>query len=72
VRTGLDMLFRSVIGMRGTLTGEHGVGLSKAAYLPLEQSSEVIALQRRLKDTFDPKHLLNPGKIFLSEGHRAC
>jgi len=72
VRAGLDMLFRAVVAMRGTLTGEHGVGLSKAAYLPLEQSADVIALQRRLKDAFDPKHLLNPGKMFTGEGHKAC
>jgi len=57
-------LFEKVIQMGGTLTGEHGIGILKAPYLPLEQSAEVIAMQRRIKDLFDPQHILNPGKIF--------
>jgi glycolate oxidase len=72
VQAGLDRLFRSVIAMRGTLTGEHGIGTSKAEYLPLEQSDALIALQRRLKAAFDPKGLLNPHKIFPRRGHGAC
>jgi FAD/FMN-containing dehydrogenase len=46
--------------------------VSKAQYLPLEQSEGLIALQRDVKRAFDPKGLLNPGKIFPSGGHRAC
>jgi glycolate oxidase len=63
---------RATVEMGGTLSGEHGIGLSKAAYLPLEQSSDLIELQRDLKRVFDPKDLLNPGKIFPAGGHRAC
>jgi FAD/FMN-containing dehydrogenase len=44
----------------------------KAPYLHLEQSRELIDLQLRLKNAFDPKGLLNPGKIFPNAGHRAC
>ena len=72
VQAGLDRLFRAVIAMRGTLTGEHGVGTSKADYLLLEQSRELVDLQLRLKAAFDPKGLLNPGKIFPRTGHGAC
>jgi glycolate oxidase len=72
VERALDATFRVVIGMGGTLSGEHGIGTSKASYLPLEQDEAVIALQRRLKDTFDPKGVLNPGKIFPRRGHRSC
>ncbi|HVK66308.1 MAG TPA: FAD-linked oxidase C-terminal domain-containing protein [Polyangium sp.] len=72
VECGLDRLFRAVVGMRGTLTGEHGVGTSKAEYLPLEQGPELIELQRRLKAVFDPKNLLNPHKIFPRRGHGVC
>jgi glycolate oxidase len=72
VEDGLGRLFRAVIGMRGTLTGEHGVGTSKAEYLPLEQGPELIALQRRLKAAFDPRGLLNPHKIFPRASHGAC
>jgi glycolate oxidase len=63
---------RATIELGGTLSGEHGIGVSKAAYLPLEQSPELIDLQRDLKRVFDPKELLNPGKIFPARGHKAC
>ena len=72
VAEGLDNLFRAVVGMRGTLTGEHGVGTSKAEFLSLEQSHELIDLQRRLKAVFDPKGLLNPHKIFPRKTHGGC
>jgi glycolate oxidase len=72
VEEGLGQLFRAVLSMRGTLSGEHGIGTSKADYLPLEQSPELIALQRRLKAAFDPLGLLNPHKIFPRRGHGAC
>lgn len=72
VEQGLDRLFRAVLSMRGTLTGEHGIGTSKSHYLPLEQSAELIELQRGIKRLFDPKDLLNPGKIFPRRGHGAC
>jgi len=50
--------------LQGTLSGEHGVGLTKAPYLGLELSPESMALQRRLKAAFDPLGIMNPGKIF--------
>jgi glycolate oxidase len=50
--------------MGGTLSGEHGVGVLKASYVPLEQPPELIALQERIKTLFDPKGILNPGKLF--------
>ena len=68
-------LFEAVLSMDGTLSGEHGIGVLKAPYLPMEQSPELIALQRRIKEVFDPKHILNPGKIFPAEAkrfHGAC
>jgi glycolate oxidase len=64
VEDGLAHLFRAVIGHGGTLSGEHGIGTSKAEFLALEQSAELIALERRLKAAFDPRGLLNPHKIF--------
>ena len=52
-----------MLELGGTITGEHGVGLSKKKYLPKELGADMIALQQRLKDSFDPKGLLNPGKF---------
>jgi glycolate oxidase len=72
VNRSIELLMRATIELGGTLSGEHGIGVTKAAYLPLEQSSDLIDLQRDLKRVFDPKELLNPGKIFPTGGHRAC
>ncbi|MEM9727359.1 MAG: FAD-linked oxidase C-terminal domain-containing protein [Myxococcota bacterium] len=75
VDDSIRRLFERVIELRGTLSGEHGIGVLKAPYLPLEQSPALIALQQRIKDVFDPKHILNPGKIFPGEAkrfHGAC
>ena len=72
VERAIEQLFHDVIELRGTLSGEHGIGVLKAPYLPLEQSPELITLQRDLKRVFDPQNLLNPGKIFPAGSHRAC
>ena len=72
VDAAIEQLMRAVVAMRGTLSGEHGIGVLKAPYLGLEQSEPLIALQERIKATFDPKGLLNPGKIFWPRSHRAC
>jgi len=67
VERGVEGLLREVVALGGTIAGEHGVGAKKAPYLHLEQSSELIALQRRIKAIFDPKGILNPGKIFTGD-----
>ena len=59
----LDDLFATVLELGGTITGEHGVGLSKKKYLPLELSADLLALSQRVKDAFDPAGILNPGKF---------
>ena len=72
VDRAIDGLMRATIGLGGTISGEHGIGLAKVPYLPLEQGPELIGLQQNLKAVFDPKGLLNPGKIFPSRGHGGC
>src|SRR5438309_482232 len=59
----VEDVLQAAIDLGGTITGEHGVGLAKRAFLAREQSRDVIELQRRLKRAFDPDNLLNPGKI---------
>ena len=68
-------LFESVVELGGTLSGEHGIGVLKAPYLGLEHSPELVALEERVKALFDPKGILNPGKIFpgaVNKLHGAC
>jgi glycolate oxidase len=57
-------LFTKVIEMKGTLSGEHGVGITKAPFIEMEISKPVLELMVRLKKAFDPNGILNPGKIF--------
>ena len=61
-------LFALVGRLRGTLSGEHGIGLTKAPYIDLELSPAALALQKRLKQAFDPQNIMNPGKIFPAAG----
>jgi len=60
-------LYRAVSRLGGTLSGEHGIGSKRSAYLPLVMDPALIALQRRVKEAFDPLNILNPGKIFPPE-----
>ncbi|MCA9529630.1 MAG: FAD-binding protein [Myxococcales bacterium] len=75
VDDAIKALFEAVVQMGGTLSGEHGIGVLKAPYLPLEQSAALIALQERVKGVFDPEGIMNPGKIFPAAArrfHGAC
>ncbi len=59
-----EALFTETVALRGTLSGEHGIGLSKMKYMSIEQSASLIDWQKRLKRLWDPRNLMNPGKIF--------
>jgi len=75
VDAAIRELFEAVVEMGGTLSGEHGIGVLKAPYLSIEQPPALIALQERIKQVFDPKGILNPGKIFPAGAkrfHGAC
>lgn len=61
-------LFAGVVALEGSITGEHGIGFSKARYLGLELSPDVIALMQRIKHAFDPHGILNPGKMWDYDG----
>ncbi len=59
----LDM-YNVVAKLGGTISGEHGIGSKRRAFMPLIMDETLITLQRRIKATFDPHDVLNPGKIF--------
>ncbi|MBW2094243.1 MAG: FAD-binding protein [Deltaproteobacteria bacterium] len=58
-------LFEKILTMGGTITGEHGIGITKAPYLEMEIPKPGLDLMSRIKKAFDPRGILNPGKILL-------
>jgi glycolate oxidase len=60
----IDVLFDYTLKLGGTISGEHGVGITKAAYIEKEIGSVELKLMKKIKKVFDPKGILNPGKIF--------
>nr|NIP97991.1 glycolate oxidase subunit GlcD [Akkermansiaceae bacterium] len=61
-------MFRKVLELGGTISGEHGVGLTKAEYIDMEVPPRELGLMRDIKKLFDPGNILNPGKIFPAPG----
>jgi glycolate oxidase len=57
-------IFAEAFRLGGTMSGEHGIGLSKAPYLGMELTDEVMTAMKKVKHLFDPNNILNPGKIF--------
>jgi len=63
---GIRELFTEVVKMGGTISGEHGIGLVQKNYMDIAFSATQMNLMRAIKNIFDPKGILNPGKIFPS------
>jgi len=64
VEKAVDEIFRVALGLGGTVSGEHGIGFTKARYLPLEMGKGSMQMMREIKKALDPKGILNPGKMF--------
>jgi glycolate oxidase len=60
----VETLFDTALALGGTISGEHGVGVTKAPYLHKEVGGASMLLMKRIKQAFDPLDVLNPGKIF--------
>ncbi|MFO7558850.1 MAG: FAD-linked oxidase C-terminal domain-containing protein [Desulfobacterales bacterium] len=60
----LEILFDYTLELGGTISGEHGVGITKAAFIRKEIGDVELGLMKSIKKVFDPKGILNPGKIF--------
>jgi glycolate oxidase len=57
-------IFEEVVRLGGTISGEHGIGYVQRPYMPLAFPEVTLDLMRSIKKVFDPKGILNPGKIF--------
>lgn len=65
-------IYDFTLSLGGTITGEHGIGVTRKGYLPQALGDVQVALMRRIKDAFDPHHILNPGKIFMKRRAAPC
>ena len=59
----MDALYRQAALLGGQVSGEHGIGHAKAAYLRDSAGETAVALMRGVKAAFDPRGILNPGKV---------
>jgi glycolate oxidase len=64
VHLALDAIVKKTLELGGTITGEHGIGLAKKGWLREQVGEASYDLMRLVKQSIDPRNLLNPGKIF--------
>ena len=59
-----EQIFRTAVELGGTLSGEHGIGITKSPFLGLELSPLAVETMKKIKAALDPNNILNPGKVF--------
>ena len=64
-KRAIENVFKGALELGGTMSGEHGVGIAKAPYIPLEITPAAANYMKAIKKSLDPNNILNPGKIFL-------
>ena len=64
VPKGIRELFELTVALKGTLSGEHGIGYVQREYMNVAFSEVHLTLMKQIKKAFDPNGILNPGKIF--------
>ncbi|WP_153462985.1 glycolate oxidase subunit GlcD [Sediminibacillus terrae] len=70
VEQAFEEIFTTAVALGGTITGEHGVGAMKAPYLHLKLGEAGVEAMRSIKQAFDPKNIMNPGKMFANENRK--
>ena len=71
VEKAAEEMLHACVELGGTLSGEHGIGLEKSAYMPWIFSADDLAAMHRVKEVLDPSGLLNPGKVFPEDAEPA-
>jgi glycolate oxidase len=64
VEQAVEKLFDLTLKLGGTLSGEHGIGTTKARFMEKEVGKSGIEFMKKVKQAFDPEGIINPGKIF--------
>ncbi len=63
LKTAFEKLYQKAQEMNGLVSGEHGIGYAKKQYLKESLGENQIKIMQQIKNVFDPKNILNPGKI---------
>lgn len=63
----VEELFNIVLALKGTLSGEHGIGIAKSPFIELEVGPGGLEAMRRIKQALDPLNIMNPGKMFVPD-----
>lgn len=63
VNLAMDAMYRKANELRGQVSGEHGIGFAKKGYLARAIDEDVLAIMRGIKESFDPRNVLNPNKV---------
>jgi glycolate oxidase len=61
----VNKIMKEVVASGGTISGEHGIGNKKSKFMELEIPPKELAIMKRFKSFFDPKGIMNPGKMFI-------
>lgn len=69
-KQAIDQMIRGGLELGGTISGEHGIGIHKQEYLAWELDQVQIDLMKRIKAAFDPRGIMNPGKIWVEGGQQ--
>jgi glycolate oxidase len=64
VPKGIREIFEKVVELKGTISGEHGIGWFQIPYMDIKFGELQLQIMRDIKKAFDPNHIMNPGKIF--------
>lgn len=70
VEKAVEEMFEAALELGGTLSGEHGIGTMKAPFMELELGEVGLDMMKRIKDSWDPNGILNPGKVFPEKGQK--
>ncbi|UOQ92383.1 FAD-binding protein [Halobacillus shinanisalinarum] len=70
VEQAVEEVFQAAIDLGGTLSGEHGIGTMKAPFMEKELGEVGLDMMKRIKDSWDPNGIMNPGKIFPEKGQK--
>lgn len=60
----LQEIFRTTVALKGSVSGEHGIGIAKSPYIGMELDASTLKAMRAIKQALDPNNIMNPGKIF--------